>query len=117
MASTNEEVATGLRLLPWSSPEGKPCYLSTDDPDSRLSTLADEVEAEQLHTAHEVLRHACTLLRSEGVALGEARFTARRLTECLRDVLRIVESRATADAVAPDDDAEAHPHLSAEAFG
>ncbi|MEU9110413.1 hypothetical protein AB0D04_01130 [Streptomyces sp. NPDC048483] len=33
-----------LRLLPWTTPEGEPCYLSTDDPDSRLSVLADDIE-------------------------------------------------------------------------
>jgi hypothetical protein len=31
------------RLLPWTTPEGKPCYLSTDSDDSLLSRLADDV--------------------------------------------------------------------------
>ncbi|MYZ33980.1 UTRA domain-containing protein [Streptomyces sp. SID4917] len=32
------------RLLPWADPEGKPCYLSTDDNGSVISRLADEIE-------------------------------------------------------------------------
>jgi len=35
---------TPLRLLPWTTPECAPCYLSTDDPHSRLSCLADELD-------------------------------------------------------------------------
>ncbi|WP_019064537.1 hypothetical protein [Streptomyces prunicolor] len=31
-----------LRLLPWNTPDGKPCYLSSDHDDSRLSLLADD---------------------------------------------------------------------------
>ena len=44
-----------LRLLPWSSPDGKPCFLSTDDPASHLSRLADEMEEHQLHGANELV--------------------------------------------------------------
>ena len=40
-----------LRLLPWSGPDGKPCFLSTDDPAGRLSRLADEMEVHQLDSA------------------------------------------------------------------
>ncbi|GAA2670561.1 hypothetical protein GCM10010310_09250 [Streptomyces violaceolatus] len=37
-----------LRLLPWSGPDGKPCYLSTDDSGGYISRLADNIEAVQL---------------------------------------------------------------------
>lgn len=46
-----------LRLLPWVGPEGKPCYLSTDDSDGHLSRLADHTEAVQLGMAEELLEH------------------------------------------------------------
>ncbi|MGY3201199.1 hypothetical protein ACVW19_001714 [Streptomyces sp. TE5632] len=65
---------TPLRLLPWTTPEGAPCYLSTDDPHSRLSRLADELEADLLDSAETVLTQAKPLLADEcaggaGVAL------------------------------------------------
>lgn len=41
-------VPNELRLLPWSGPEGKPCYLSTDDREGYMSRLADYIEAAQL---------------------------------------------------------------------
>lgn len=83
----------GLRLLPWSSPEGKPCYLSTDDDNSRLSRKADETEALQLDMGAQLLRHAEVLLANEKVGVVELRFLACRLTEALIDALRVAESR------------------------
>lgn len=83
----------GLRLLPWSGPEGKPCYLSTDDDNSRLSRKADEIEALQLDMGAQLLGHAGALLGNEKVGLVELRFLACRLTEALRDALRVAESR------------------------
>lgn len=44
-----------MRLLPWTGTDGKPCYLSTDDSDSLLSHLADDIEAAQLASAEQVL--------------------------------------------------------------
>jgi hypothetical protein len=43
-----------LRLLPWSGPGGKPCYLSTDDRDGYVSRLADRIEALQLGAADQL---------------------------------------------------------------
>lgn len=43
-----------LRLLPWPGPEGKPCFLSTDDNSGHLSRLADSAEAVQLGVAAEL---------------------------------------------------------------
>ena len=83
----------GLRLLPWSSPEGKPCYLSTDDDNSRLSRKADEIEALQLDMGAQLLGHAKVLLGNEKVGAVELRLLACRLTEALRDALRVAESR------------------------
>ncbi|MBP8536803.1 hypothetical protein [Streptomyces sp. MK37H] len=83
----------GLRLLPWSSPEGKPCYLSTDDDNSRLSRKADEVEALQLAMGAQLLAHARAMLDEDKASSGELRFLTRRLVEALTDALRVAESR------------------------
>jgi hypothetical protein len=82
-----------LRLLPWTSPEGKPCFLSTDGGGSRLSLLADEMEEAQFANGVEVLGGARAVLADQHAGALELRFTASRLAECLLDLLRIAESR------------------------
>ncbi|WP_316769645.1 hypothetical protein [Streptomyces sasae] len=82
-----------LRLLPWSGPEGKPCYLSTDDPDGWMSRLADNIEAVQLGTAAELLERAFEELDDQGTNPEDLRRLAKELTGALRDVLRVATSR------------------------
>jgi hypothetical protein len=82
-----------LRLLPWSGPEGKPCYLSTDERGGYMSRLADNVEAVQLGTAAELLEEASETLNDGDVALDEMRRLAKELSGALRDVLRVATSR------------------------
>ncbi|MER5751197.1 hypothetical protein [Streptomyces sp. NPDC002088] len=84
---------TALRLLPWTTPEGLPCYLSTDDPNSRLSRLADEVEADLLDSAESVLFAARALLDEPEARRRELRFAGVRMAEALADALRIAGSR------------------------
>lgn len=84
---------SGLRLLPWTTPDGKPCYLSADHGDSPLSRRADEIEALQLSMGTQLLGHARVLLGDRKADTGELRFLANRLCEALRDVLRVAESR------------------------
>jgi hypothetical protein len=107
-----------LRLLPWSGPEGKPCYLSTDDSDGHLSRLADHTEAVQLGMAAELLEHASEALHDVGPE--ELRLLATKLTGALRATLRVATSRghrlATPDLAARDGDDEG-PRLPASAFG
>ncbi|MGW2521798.1 hypothetical protein ACWC09_33235 [Streptomyces sp. NPDC001617] len=79
------------RLLPWLGPEGKPCYLITDDHGGLVSRLADATESIQLGMGTELLAHARDLLPD--APPGELRFLAERLAEALRDVLRVAESR------------------------
>ncbi|MFD8548905.1 MULTISPECIES: hypothetical protein [Streptomyces] len=67
------------RLLPWTGPDGQPCYLHTDNPESRLSMLADDIE-EQILAAAELL-------------LDEVTAESRVLRLALRDVVRIAVSR------------------------
>ncbi|MDT0379779.1 hypothetical protein RM572_13520 [Streptomyces sp. DSM 42041] len=92
---TGEHRRAVCRLLPWDSPEGKPAYLVTDDPEGMLSLLADGIEDTQVDTARRVLAHAREMLADERVRMtgDEYAFVTRRLAECLHDLLRIVASR------------------------
>ncbi|MGR3936456.1 hypothetical protein LCH29_26630 [Streptomyces sp. BRA346] len=98
-----------MRLLPWSSPDGKPCYLAPGDGNSPLSRRADEVEALQLSMGAQLLAHARALLDDRKASAGELRFLATRLTEALRDVLRVAESRGER-LPAYDDGGDTEPH-------
>ncbi|WP_405768239.1 hypothetical protein [Streptomyces sp. NBC_01538] len=82
-----------LRLLPWSGPEGKPCYLSTDDRDGYMSRLADNIESVQLGTAAELLKQAAETLGDELADPEDLQLLAKELTGSLRDVLRVATSR------------------------
>ena len=62
-----------LRLLPWSGPEGKPCYLSTDGPNGYMSRLADNIEAIQLGAAAELLEEVSGTLDDQGTDLNDLR--------------------------------------------
>ncbi|MEU2412898.1 hypothetical protein ABZ736_16315 [Streptomyces sp. NPDC013099] len=88
MTTTNE-----LRLLPWSGPGDKPCYLSTDDLDGYMSRLADSIEAIQLGTASQLLEEASDALDNQDTSLDDMRCLVKELTEALRDVYRVATSR------------------------
>jgi hypothetical protein len=88
-----------LRLLPWSGPEGKPCYLSTDGRGGYMSRLADNIEAVQLGAAVELLDEASETLDDEDADLEDVRRLAQELTRTLRDVLRVAVSRGSLLAV------------------
>lgn len=84
----------GPRLLPWTSPEGKPCYLSSDGR-GYLSTLADSIETVQLSMGQELLEYArgATAPGAKALSASEYRWLACRLAEALADALRVAESR------------------------
>ncbi|MEV0223391.1 hypothetical protein [Streptomyces sp. NPDC050704] len=82
-----------LRLLPWTTPEGRPCYLSTDSQNSRLSLLADDLEEAQLDSGEQVLAGARAVLADTEAGERAVRFALTRATESLSDVLRIAVSR------------------------
>lgn len=82
-----------LRLLPWTSSEGKPCFLANATGGGYLSRLADETEALQLAEGLEVLVEARRVLCDPLSPNVEVRYAAIRLSECLADVLRVAESR------------------------
>ncbi|SES21148.1 hypothetical protein SAMN04487983_103650 [Streptomyces sp. yr375] len=96
MSNAPESPATsagGLRLLPWTNLDGKPCYLDTDDDQSRLSLLADNVEASQLASAEHVLAGAKAVLADTKAGERAVRFALTRAAESLADVMRIAVSR------------------------
>ncbi|MGW0731403.1 hypothetical protein [Streptomyces sp. NPDC002851] len=84
---------SGLRLLPWESETGHPCFLSTDDPDSTMSRLADEAEADQLCDGADVLTGARAVLDDRKAGEYALRLALRSATQALGDVLRIADSR------------------------
>jgi hypothetical protein len=81
-----------IRLLPWSGPEGRPCYLLGDG-DGPVSRIADQIESAQLGLAGQLLERSRAVLGSSGVPASELRTLAAHLSEALRDALRIAESR------------------------
>ncbi|MGW1623385.1 hypothetical protein [Streptomyces sp. NPDC002172] len=93
MTATEPPTTGNLRLLPWATPEGKPCYLSTDSDHSRLARLADDVEAAQLSSGGQVLAGARAVLADPRAGEGAVRFALTRATESLGDALRIAVSR------------------------
>ncbi|MFJ8132519.1 hypothetical protein [Streptomyces hydrogenans] len=82
-----------LRLLPWTGPDGKPCYLSTDDEGSHVSRLADNTEALQLGLAAALLDHVAVVLGGGKADQQELSTLAADLAGVLRDTLRVAESR------------------------
>ncbi|MGR8010475.1 hypothetical protein [Streptomyces hypolithicus] len=87
-----EHRATVARLLPWTGPEGKPCYVLGDG-NGYVSRVADNIESVQLGMAGDLLGHASALLADRRVTGVELHFLASRLTESLHDVKRVAESR------------------------
>ncbi|MGV9967953.1 hypothetical protein ACWDU3_29045 [Streptomyces olivaceus] len=83
---------TPARLLPWGSPEGKPCYLLTDG-SGPLSRVADIVESAQLGMAGDLMGHAADLLDDPRATSDQLRYLLARMGEALTDVCRIAESR------------------------
>ncbi|MBB1245511.1 hypothetical protein GL263_18380 [Streptomyces durbertensis] len=96
------ESITAPRLLPRRSPEGKPCFL-TSSGDGYVSRLADEMEAVQLAMGENVLDHARTVLEDPNASDAELRYTGHRLAECLKDALRVAESRGMRLSVSDDE--------------
>ncbi|WP_405921364.1 hypothetical protein [Streptomyces sp. NBC_00122] len=82
-----------LRLLPWSGPDGKPCFLSADDNAGYLSRLADNTEAVQLGLGTELLDHALQVLADKEADPDELRLLATDLSGALRDAVRVATSR------------------------
>lgn len=82
-----------LRLLPWSGPDNKPCFLSTEDAAGYLSRLADNTEEIQLGLGSELLAHAVEVLAAADSDPKELHLLATDLTGALRDAVRVATSR------------------------
>ncbi|WP_333778031.1 hypothetical protein [Streptomyces sp. IBSBF 3136] len=82
-----------LRLLPWSGPEGKSCYLNSDDNAGYMARLADNIKAAQLGMAAELLEHASAVVDDQAAGPQDLRRLAKELTRALRDVSRVATSR------------------------
>ncbi|MER5845983.1 hypothetical protein ABT126_02490 [Streptomyces sp. NPDC002012] len=108
-----------MRLLPWSGPEGKPCFLSTDDNSGHLSRLADSTEVVQLGMAAKLLEHASEVLGDDEAEPEELRNLATGLIGALHNVIRVATSRGHRLPIplpAREGDDEG-PRLPAAAFG
>ncbi|MEV8476815.1 GntR family transcriptional regulator [Streptomyces sp. NPDC051173] len=100
-------VDSGFRLLPWDSPEGKPCLLSVDcASSSALSQIADNVETEQTNAGAEVLSGAKSLLAEPEAGEYLLRFALARTVEALGEVLRVAQSRGARLSVPAYDEPE-----------
>ncbi|MEU5211860.1 hypothetical protein [Streptomyces sp. NPDC020742] len=81
------------RLLPWTAPGDKPCYLVTDQDGGFLSRYADEVEELQLGMSEGLLEHARVLIDDPAADARQLRFLSVQLSAALRDAVRVAESR------------------------
>ncbi|MDQ8707878.1 hypothetical protein RCO28_36230 [Streptomyces sp. LHD-70] len=115
----------GLRLLPWENDTGKPCYLSTNDPEGSLSRLADDIESDQLCDGADVLKGAQAVLDDRKAGEHALRLALRATTQALGDVLRVADSRGArlpvreteVEAVDGDEDEGDDPQLQSEVHG
>ncbi|MFJ8250309.1 hypothetical protein [Streptomyces sp. NPDC094466] len=99
---TGLPAASAMRLLPWTGAGGKPCYV-VGDGTGHVSRMADDVESIQLDMADELLGHAADLLADDASTGPQVRFLADRLTESLRQIVRVAESRGSRlSALLPD---------------
>jgi hypothetical protein len=80
-----------MRLLPWAGDVGQPVYLSTDDGDSFMSRLADDLESTQLALAERTLHSAESAWDGRGPG-ADMTSMVPHLCHALRDTLRIARS-------------------------
>ncbi|PJN37392.1 hypothetical protein CG747_29385 [Streptomyces sp. CB02959] len=89
-----QQPGSALRLLPWSTWDGRPCYLApSGDGNGFLSRRADRMEAQQMRNAAHAFTDAQTTLRNEAAGPLLLRLTLIRTTAALANTLRIADSR------------------------
>ncbi|MCX4669533.1 hypothetical protein OG453_23095 [Streptomyces sp. NBC_01381] len=111
------------RLLPWATLEGNPCVL-VGPGTGFMSRMADNIESVQLGMASDLLGHVADTLADPKATREELRFVTARLTESLREIHRIAESRGDRlssfdhpDVDDSEDGDDDDPQLPAGAFG
>ncbi|GAA3176963.1 MULTISPECIES: hypothetical protein [Streptomyces] len=95
------------RLLPWTTLDGGPCFLFSDDGTGRVSRLADRVEAEQLGSNAVLIAEAERILGGRSWTPGELHLLTVDLKESLVVTDRIAKSRGARlpePPYDPDDD-------------
>lgn len=97
--------AYDLRLLPWNSPDDKPCLLSSDGSRGVMTRYADSVEAAQMVIGAETLADLGKLLADPAACCRHLRPLLQRAADSLSDVMRVAESRGDR-LPALDDDLE-----------
>ncbi|MEW1660839.1 hypothetical protein [Streptomyces sp. NPDC093707] len=107
MIEPNRWLLDGARLLPWTNPDGNPCYLIAGDGTGYVSRMADRVEAEQLNSAATLIDEASDLLRERAWTPGEIHLLAVNLTASLTNVRRVALSRGARLPEPAYDDADA----------
>ncbi|WP_079166929.1 hypothetical protein [Streptomyces oceani] len=119
MSTTDQTTTVPLggehaRLLPWPTPEGKPCYLVADGT-GFLSEVADNYESVQLGMAIDLLGHVADLPTEDRATPEQLRYVIARLTESLCAVHRIARSRgARLPTPVRDDDYDAYGQADVE---
>ncbi|MFF7421694.1 hypothetical protein [Streptomyces smyrnaeus] len=119
---------SGLRLLPWASEKGTPCFLSPESGASVFTLLADAVEEEQLNDADAACRDGQAVLDNSAADADALRQALEASNRALNDVLRVADSRgdrlaAHEEVTSTCDDNERgsqdgdDPRLRADAFG
>ena len=96
-----------MRLLPWTTEEGKPCYLEPGvNGPSFMSKLADGMEAMQLGMGGELLTYVREILSAGEPPEEGWRYLVTALTGSLQDALRVAESRGERIRTPDEEDAE-----------
>ncbi|WP_329559677.1 hypothetical protein [Streptomyces uncialis] len=101
-----------VRLLPWITDAGKPCYLVSDASGpgggrhSVMAKVADNLERMQLGHAAALVERADDMIADHKADKRELRFLANQLRTSLREVTRIADSRGArlATEEGPGDD-------------
>ncbi|NSC23491.1 hypothetical protein FM076_20990 [Streptomyces albus subsp. chlorinus] len=82
-----------LRLLPWATDTGKPCYLSPAPEGGVLTALADRVENQHLRDAAEALGEARRVLADPAAGALALRLALTACARALANALRVAHSR------------------------
>ena len=92
-----------MRLLPWTGEGGQPAYLSTGDGDGYVARLADDLEAEQVGMAGDLMKRVRRITAEEKPSEVELRSVVDCLLEALGDVVRVAQSSGDRLPVQHDD--------------